>query len=141
MGARKNIVNVVGAVIINEGKLFTAQRNHGKYSGYWEFPGGKIELGETQEEALKREIKEELGADIEIYEYFANLQHDYGDFFISLNLFLCRLVSDFTLFDHSDYKWLEADDIMTVNWLPADLPVIEAIKYRMEKEAIDPTIW
>lgn len=127
----KKTIEVVGAVIIQDGKLFTAQRNHGKYSGYWEFPGGKIETGESPEDALIREIKEELCAEINIDGHFARLSHDYEIFMVSLNLFLCHFVSEYKLIEHSEARWLDASSLLSVKWLPADLPVMDKIKAKL----------
>ena len=124
----KRTIEVVGAVIIDDGKLFSAQRNHGKYAGYWEFPGGKIESGESPEEALRREIREELCAEITIKRHFTTLSHEYENFIVSLNLYICKLISDYKLLDHSDAKWLDSENLLSVKWLPADLPIMDDIK-------------
>ena len=124
----KRTVKVVGAAIIDNGKLFTAQRNHGKFAGYWEFPGGKIEARETPEDALKREIKEELNADIVIKKLLKTFSHDYGSFCVDMQLYQCEFTSDFELIEHADFKWLSADALLSVKWLPADLPIMNEIR-------------
>ena len=105
-------------------------RGHGEYRGFWEFPGGKIEEGETPKEAVVREIKEELNADIEVGEMLTQIEFDYPDFHLSMSCFLAVLKegSSITLLEHDAAKWLAPGDLDSVGWLPADEDVIKAIK-------------
>lgn len=122
-------VEVVAAVIEHEGKVFATQRGYGDFAGGWEFPGGKVEPGETHEEALKREIREELETDIEVDYFLCNVQYDYDTFHLSMDCYACHVVSgDLTLLEHADAKWLDASTIDSVDWLPADIGVVYAIK-------------
>lgn len=124
----KNI-NVVAAIIVKEGRVFATKRGYGEYAGGWEFPGGKIEAGESPEEALVREIKEELDADIEVGELLVTAKHDYGSFFLNMRCYICSLKRDhIELLEHSDAKWVGPDGIDFLDWLPADIQVVEAIK-------------
>ena len=121
-------INVVGAVIIKDGRVLAAQRGYGGYAGWWEFPGGKIEPGEEPGVALERELKEELVADISVGEYFDTVEYDYPEFHVSLKCYLCDLKGDgVALLEHSGSKWLGRDEIYSVKWLGADLPIIEKL--------------
>ncbi len=122
-------INVVAAVIRKGDKILATQRGYGEFKDGWEFPGGKIEPGERPEEALKREIKEELKAAISVGEDLGVVEYDYPNFHLSMRCFMCSLVSeDVTLLEHEAMKWLTAETIDTVNWLPADKPMTEKIK-------------
>lgn len=122
-------IEVVAAIIKKDNKYFVTQRGHGKLKGKWEFPGGKIEAGETREEALKREIMEELGVDISVDKHFHTIEHTYSDCHIILHCYLCTVVKGkIELLEHSDAKWLDAEHIDQVDWLPADIDIIEKIK-------------
>ena len=122
-------VEVSAAIIISSGKIFATQRGHGDYKDWWEFPGGKIEPGETPEEALVREIKEELKTDIKVGELLHTVEYDYPKFHLIMHCFICELLSDeITLVEHEDAKWLDADTIDSVNWLPSDTEVVEKLK-------------
>lgn len=123
-------VKVVAAVIRDDGdRIFATARGYGDYKGWWEFPGGKIEEGETPEEALAREIKEELDSVIEVGEYIDTIEYDYPTFHLSMRCYFCRLVSgNLTLKEAEDAKWLSAETIETVKWLPADITIIDKIK-------------
>lgn len=122
-------INVVAAVIRKGDKILATQRGYGEFKDGWEFPGGKIEPGERPEEALKREIKEELKAAISVGEDLGIVEYDYPNFHLNMRCFMCSLASeDITLLEHEAMKWLTAETIDTVNWLPADKPMTEKIK-------------
>lgn len=121
-------INVVAAIIVKDGKVFATQRGYGDWQGWWEFPGGKIEPGESPESALKREIKEELDADIEVGQLIDTVEWDYPTFHLSMQCFICTLTSDsIHLNEHEDAKWLSEDELNTVDWLPADCRLIELL--------------
>ena len=121
-------IRVVAAVIRDGDRVFATQRGYGDYRGWWEFPGGKIEPGETPEEALKREISEELAADIRVEEFIATVEYDYPEFHLSMDCFFCSLENgSLTLLEAEDAAWLTREDIYNVKWLPADLLLIQQI--------------
>ena len=123
------IVRVAAAVIIDKGRVFATQRGYGEYKDGWEFPGGKIEPGETPEEAIVREIKEELEAEIEPVRLIDTVEYDYPGFHLSMDCFLCRLKSEnIVLKEHEAARWLDKSSLYDVEWLPADLGLIENIK-------------
>ena len=123
-------IHVVAAVIRDrEGRIFATQRGYGPYKDDWEFPGGKIEPGETPEEALKREIREELDAEIEVGEPAGRIEYDYPEFHLSMDCFFCVLLSDAPILkEHEAAKWLRPEELDSVAWLPADLSLIERLK-------------
>ena len=122
-------VKVVAAIIRKENCVFTTQRGYGNYKDWWEFPGGKVESGETPEEALVREIKEELASDILVEKYLTTVEHDYPEFHLSMACYWCSVKSGkLTLLEHEAARWLPLDDLRQVNWLPADVKVVEAIE-------------
>ena len=119
-------INVVAAIIMKDGSLFATQRGYGDYKDWWEFPGGKIEPGETPEEALVREIREELHAEIEVIRLVDTVEYDYPKFHMAMSCYLCRLISDeIELVEHEAARWLDLDDVWSVKWLPSDVEVIE----------------
>lgn len=121
--------NVVAAIINSGDKVLATQRGYGEYKDWWEFPGGKIEQGETPEEALVREIREELAADIAVEQEVVHVSYDYPEFHLEMDCFLCSLASgNVTLLEHEDAAWLDRAAIDSVKWLPADIKVVEAIK-------------
>lgn len=126
------LISVVGAVISRDGKILAAQRKEeSSLGGFWEFPGGKIEANETPKEALAREIKEELEADIEIFEEICTVDHEYDFGIVRLTTFRCTLLSDsISLHDHQDTRWLSLHELRDVNWAPADIPTIEILEER-----------
>lgn len=125
METRKKI-EVVAAVILQDGKLFATQRGYGEWKDWWEFPGGKIESGETPEEALKREIREELATEIEVKELFTTIDYDYPKFHLTMHCYLCTILNGQpSLLEHEDARWLEMNEVNSVRWLPADKDVIE----------------
>ena len=121
----------VSAAIIHDakGRIFATQRGYGEWKDYWEFPGGKIEPGESAEQALCREIREELDAGIVIEHHFQTVDFDYPQFQITLHCYLCRIIdNNVVLKEHEAAKWLETDELTTVKWLPADLQIIENLR-------------
>ena len=122
-------INVVAAVIVKNNMIFATQRGYGEFKGGWEFPGGKIEENETPEDALKREIFEELNASINVDRYVHTIEYDYPNFHLSMRCYLCSLVSDeIVLLEHSAAKWLPKDNFDSVDWLPADIELIDVLK-------------
>ncbi len=118
-------VKVVAAIIIHDGKVFATQRGYGEFKDGWEFPGGKIEEGETPEEALVREIKEELDTEIEVGEYLDTVEYDYPSFHLSMKCYFCTIKSgQLVLKEHEAAKWLTKDNLDSVDWLPADKNII-----------------
>ena len=127
-------VSVVAAVILRDGKVFATQRGYGAYKDYWEFPGGKIESGETAKEALEREIREELDTEIAVEAPFARVEYDYPEFHLSMDCFWCSILSgDLVLKEHEAARWLTADELDSVEWLPADITLIDKIREDMMK--------
>ena len=122
-------VNVVAAIIRQGDKILATQRGYGEWEGWWEFPGGKVEPGETPEAALVREIREELGAEIRVGEFLCTAEHDYPAFHLSMDCYVCELAdAAFELREHRAARWLDVEHVDEVKWLPADVKVIEAIK-------------
>ena len=122
-------VNVVAAVIRDEDKIFATQRGYGDYKDGWEFPGGKIEPGETPQQALVREIKEELDTAIEVGDCLTTIEYDYPAFHLSMQCFWCTIVQGTpVLKEHEAARWLDAENLDSVDWLPADLSIIRLIK-------------
>ena len=120
---------VVAAIIRKEDKIFATQRGYGDFKDWWEFPGGKIEVGETPEEALKREIREELSTEISVDEFLCTVEYDYPAFHLTMHCYLCSLLTEaLHLNEHEAAKWLTKDELESVKWLPADLEVIKAFK-------------
>ena len=121
-------IEVTAAIIIKDGKVFATQRGYGDWKGWWEFPGGKMEAGETPQEALIREIHEELDAEIEIGKLLDTVEWDYLAFHLTMHCFLCTLISEsMHLNEHEDAAWLSAETLYSVKWLPADEGLIPKI--------------
>lgn len=122
-------IEVVAAVITNEGYIFCAQRkNEGPLAKKWEFPGGKIEKGESRVDALKRELKEELNIEAEIGNYILTVEHQYPTFFLIMHTFYCEVDSKkIILNEHLDSKWLRKDELKQLDWAEADMPIIDEI--------------
>jgi len=122
-------IEVVAAIIHKGDCIFATQRGHGEWKGWWEFPGGKIEAGETPEEALHREIWEELETHIVVESKVQTVEWDYPTFHLTMHSFLCRVESGtLTLKEHEAARWLSKDELNSVRWLPADVQIIETLK-------------
>lgn len=121
-------VEVVAAVILKDGAVFATQRGYGPWKDWWEFPGGKIEAGECPQEALVREIREELDAEVEVGELLETVEWDYPDFHLTMHCFICSLLSEsMRLNEHEAAAWLTRETLDTVRWLPADEGVVDRI--------------
>ena len=122
----------VRPIIIHNNRIFATQRGYGDFKDGWEFPGGKIEPGETPQQALAREIKEELDTEIEVVDYLETVEYDYPTFHLSMDCFFCTIKSgELVLKEHEAAKWLTAETLDSVDWLPADRGLIEKIKRTM----------
>ena len=121
-------IEVVAAIIQRDGAYFATQRGYGEFEGMWEFPGGKIEPGETPENALKREIQEELGIDITIDKFLCTTDYDYPSFHLTMHCYLCTSnTQSIELHEHLSAKWITQNELNTLNWLPADLQLLPAL--------------
>lgn len=122
-------IEVVAAIIIKDGKVFATQRGYGEWKGWWEFPGGKIEAGECPKEALVREIREELDAEIEVGELLETVEWNYPAFHLTMHCFVCALLSEsMHLNEHEAAAWLAPETLHSVKWLPADEGLVGRIK-------------
>ncbi len=127
-------INVVAAIIIKDNKIFATQRGYGEFKDGWEFPGGKVEQGEAPENAIVREIKEELDTVIEVKEYFDTVEYDYPNFHLSMKCYICTVISGkLELLEHEAAKWLDKDSLDSVAWLPADLGLVDKLKDYLSK--------
>ena len=137
----KKKIEIVAAVFQKDGRILATQRGYGNYKDWWEFPGGKIEPGETHEEALEREIREELDTKIRVGEHLITVDYEYPEFFLTMHCYWCTVLEGkLTLLEHEAAKWLPADDLWQVKWLPADKEVLECIeRIFREDEKIDNT--
>ena len=128
------VIKVVAAIIIDDNRVFSTQRGYGEFKGGWEFPGGKVEEGDTLEEALIREIREELSSEIDVKELLDVVEYDYPTFHISMACFICKLKSgDLVLNEHNASKWLTKETLYSVDWLPADKGLISKIEKYLDK--------
>lgn len=130
-----NTVRVVAAVIRDGGRVFATQRGYGDYKDWWEFPGGKIESGETPADALKREIREELDTEIEVGDLITTVEYDYPDFHLSMDCFWATVLSGSLLLkEHEAARWVSLSDMEELRWLPADFIVTERIRQVTEDD-------
>ena len=121
-------IEVVAAVIRKGDRIFATQRGYGDWKDWWEFPGGKMEVGETPEGALVREISEELSADISVDKFLCTVEHDYPAFHLTMHCYLCSLLTEaLHLNEHEAARWLTKDELDSVKWLPADMEVVEEL--------------
>ena len=122
-------IEVVAAIIHKDGRIFATQRGYGDWKDWWEFPGGKMEAGETPEEALKREIREELSTEIQLDKLFCTVEWDYPKFHLTMHSYLCSLLTEaLHLNEHEAARWLPKEELDSVQWLPADVQIIERLK-------------
>ena len=123
------VVEVVAAIIFDKYKIFATQRGYGDFKDWWEFPGGKIEKNEAKQDALKREIKEELDVDISIEDFITTAEYDYPNFHLIMHCFKCSLINEYPkLLEHEDSKWVDKKNISDLKWLPADSALIDILK-------------
>ena len=121
-------IEVVAAIIVRDGEVFATQRGYGQWHGWWEFPGGKMEAGESSQEALRREIREELDAEIEIGDLLETVEWDYPEFHLTMHCFICTLLSESVhLNEHEAAAWLTKETLSTVKRLPADEGLIKRL--------------
>jgi len=126
-----NTIHVVAAIIRDQDRIFATQRGYGDWKDYWEFPGGKIEAGETAEDALSREIREELDTDITVGEKLASIEYDYPAFHLSMECFMAEVQQgELVLKEHEAARWLGKNELDSLNWLPADMEIIELLKQK-----------
>ena len=124
-------IEVVAAIIRKADKILATQRGYGDFKDWWEFPGGKMEVGESPEEALRREILEELSTEICVDEYICTIEYDYPKFHLTMHCYFCSLVTEaLHLNEHEAARWLAKDELDSVNWLPADVLVVNEINNR-----------
>ena len=125
-------IEVVAAIIRKDGQVFATQRGYGEWKDWWEFPGGKLEAGESPEEALKREIREELSTDICIEEFLCTVEYDYPKFHLTMHCYICSLLTEaLHLNEHEAARWLTIKEIDSVRWLPADILVVKSLKKQL----------
>ena len=129
------LIEVVAAIIRKDDKIFATQRGYGEWKDWWEFPGGKMEAGETPEEALRREIREELSTDISVNEFFYTVEWDYPQFHLKMHCYFCSLLTEaLHLNEHEAARWLTKDELDSVRWLPADVQLIEEIRAYLSRQ-------
>ena len=123
-------IQVVAGLIQDGGKVFATQRGYGDYKDFWEFPGGKMETGETPPQALVRELKEELAIDVSVGGFLCTVEHDYPGFHLTMHCYFCAITGGKSpeLLEHEAAQWLGRDELDSVNWLPADVKVVAALK-------------
>lgn len=122
-------IEVVAGIIKDGDKIFATQRGYGEFKDGWEFPGGKIEPGETPQQALARELKEELAIDVNVGDFLCTVDYDYPTFHLTMHCFYCSVTGgELTLLEHEAAKWLKTTELYSVNWLPADVEVVAALE-------------
>ena len=132
-GKLRKYVKVVGAIIVKDGRIFATQRGYGEFEGGWEFPGGKVEPGETPEQAIVREIREELATEIAVDSYFDTVEYDYETFHLSMDCYVCHVVSGkLELLEHEAAKWLGKGELNSVGWLPADAVLVSELEEMLD---------
>lgn len=125
-------IKVVAAIIQKENKILATKRGYGEFINMWEFPGGKIESGETKEQALVREIKEELNIEISVDKFALDIEYQYPNFYLFMSCFMCSIKEgSIELLEHNDGKWITKEDLNTLNWLPADIDAVNYLKENM----------
>ena len=125
-------IKVVAAIIKNEDKILATKRGYGEFINMWEFPGGKIESGETKKQALVREIKEELNIEINVDKFAIDIEYQYPNFYLFMSCFMCSIKEgSIELLEHNDGKWITKEDLNTLNWLPADIDAVNYLKENM----------
>lgn len=125
-------IKVVAAIIQKENKILATKRGYGEFINMWEFPGGKIESGETKEQALVREIKEELNIEISVDKFAIDIEYQYPNFYLFMSCFMCSIKEgSIELLEHNDGKWITKEELNTLNWLPADIDAVNYIKENM----------
>lgn len=125
-------IKVVAAIIQKENKILATKRGYGEFINMWEFPGGKIESGETKEQALVREIKEELNIEISVDNFALDIEYQYPNFYLFMSCFMCSIKEgSIELLEHNDGKWITKEELNTLNWLPADIDAVNYLKENM----------
>jgi len=125
-------VEVVAAIIVQDNMVFATQRGYGDFKDGWEFPGGKVESGESPQEALVREIEEELDTTIEVGEQLCTVEYDYPKFHLTMHCYICSIIDGaLTLLEHEAARWLKREELWSVEWLPADIEVVKALEKEM----------
>lgn len=125
-------IKVVAAIIQKENKILVTKRGYGEFINMWEFPGGKIESGETKEQALVREIKEELNIEISVDKFAIDIEYQYPNFYLFMSCFMCSIKEgSIELLEHNDGKWITKEELNTLNWLPADIDAVNYLKENM----------
>lgn len=125
-------IKVVAAIIQKENKILATKRGYGEFINMWEFPGGKIEPGETKEQALVREIKEELNIEISVDKFAIDIEYQYPNFYLFMSCFMCSIKEGSIEFlEHNDGKWITKEELNTLNWLPADIDAVNYLKENM----------
>lgn len=125
-------IKVVAAIIQKENKILATKRGYGEFINMWEFPGGKIESGETKEQALVREIKKELNIEISVDKFAIDIEYQYPNFYLFMSCFMCSIKEgSIELLEHNDGKWITKEDLNTLNWLPADIDAVNYLKENM----------
>lgn len=125
-------IKVVAAIVQKENKILATKRGYGEFINMWEFPGGKIESGETKEQALVREIKEELNIEINVDKFAIDVEYQYPNFYLFMSCFMCSIKEgSIELLEHNDGKWITKEELNTLNWLPADIDAVNYLKENM----------